>query len=252
MSDIRSAKDQHNQDIQEYLRQWESKPLLQEVYMLFYQEIFRYLRTDITGDTVELGSGIGNLKRAIPNVVTTDIFPNTWIDRVENAYALTYAPQSVAHLILFDVFHHLEFPGTALAEFLRVLKPGGRVIIFDPAVSLLGFLVYGLCHPEPIGWSKPITWQEPRGFDPYAAAYYAAQGNSARIFFSDAYAKDLQSWRFVIKKRMSAISYVAAGGYRAPQMYPMSFLGAMRWVDRLCDQFPALFATRLLVVLEKP
>jgi hypothetical protein len=47
----------------------------------------------------------------IPECVTTDIFPNPWLDRVENAYALNFADASVGNLILFDVFHHLEFPG---------------------------------------------------------------------------------------------------------------------------------------------
>ena len=64
--------------------------------------------------------------------------------------ALTFADESVANLILFDVWHHLEYPGTALAEFQRVLAKGGRLVIFDPAMGLLGRAVYGLCHHEPL------------------------------------------------------------------------------------------------------
>jgi len=40
------------------------------------------------------------------------------------------------------VFHHLEFPGTALAEFARVLRPGGRVVIFEPGLGVLGGFAY--------------------------------------------------------------------------------------------------------------
>ena len=30
-----------------------------------------------------------------------------------------------SNLILFDVWHHLEYPGSAMAEFARVLAPKG-------------------------------------------------------------------------------------------------------------------------------
>ena len=57
-----------------------------------------------------------------------------------------------------SVFHHLEFPGTVLKEFKRVLTQGGRIIIFEPAVSLLGSLIYGVFHHEPTILMKKIKW----------------------------------------------------------------------------------------------
>ena len=71
------------------------------------------------GSVVELGSGIGNIKEVIPKCLCTDLFPNPWLDYVENAYALSFGSASVSNLILFDVFHHLKYPGTALQEFHR-------------------------------------------------------------------------------------------------------------------------------------
>jgi hypothetical protein len=59
-----------------------------------------------------------------------------------------------------DVWHHLEHPANALAEFRRVLVPRGRVIILEPAMSVVGRLVYGNCHHEP--WASTrlclISW----------------------------------------------------------------------------------------------
>lgn len=242
---------QHNREIQANLESWRRKPLLQEIYRDFYAEIARELRRDLPGETVEIGSGIGNLKSVMPEAVATDIFPNPWLDRVENAYVLSFAAESVANLILFDVWHHLQYPGTALAEFRRVLAKGGRLIIFDPAMGALGRLVYGMFHHEPLGLKQPIQWLAPKDFSPDEMSYYAAQGNAQRIFLSENFAAELENWRVVRRHLMAAIPYVASGGFSGPQLYPKGFLPFLRRIDRLANWAPTLFATRLLVVLEK-
>lgn len=242
---------QHNLEIQANARRWRRKPLLREIYRRFYVEIAKEVRRDLQGETVEIGSGIGNLKSVMPDALATDLFPNPWLDRIENAYALSFADGSVANLILFDVWHHLEYPGTALAEFHRVLATGGRLVIFDPAMGMLGRIVYGLFHHEPLGLRDEICWWAPTGFSPAEMTYYAAQGNAQRVFFSDKWVSRLGSWRVVRRTLWAAISYAASGGFRGPQLYPRSLLPAMRALDRLASYCPSWFATRLLVALEK-
>jgi hypothetical protein len=95
------------------------EPGLRAVYGRFYREIASSIRRDAGGRIVDLGSRLGNLKAVIPDCITTYISPNPWIERVEDG-----------NLILFEVWHHLQFPGSALKEFRSVLTPGGRVIIF--------------------------------------------------------------------------------------------------------------------------
>jgi SAM-dependent methyltransferase len=242
---------QHNLEIHANAEHWRRKPLLQEIYRGFYLEIEKELRRDLPGETVEIGSGIGNLKNVVPDALTTDLFPNPWIDRIENAYALSFADGSVANLILFDVWHHLQYPGTALAEFHRVLTPGGRLVIFDPAMGMLGRIVFGLFHHEALGLRDEICWWAPAGFSPTDMTYYAAQGNAQRVFVSDEWVSRLDSWRTVRRSLWAAIPYIASGGFSGPQLYPRSLLPALRALDRAASCFPALFATRLLVALEK-
>lgn len=242
---------QHNLEIHANAEHWRRKPLLQKIYRDFYLEIAKELRHDQPGKTVEIGSGIGNLKSVVPHAVATDLFPNPWLDRIENAYALTFADGSVANLILFDVWHHLEYPGTALAEFHRVLTPGGRLVIFDPAMGILGRIVYGLFHHEPLGLRDEIRWSAPPDFSPTQMRYYAAQGNAHRIFFSERWSARLGDWRMVRQSLLPAISYVASGGFSGPQLYPQSLLPAMRAVDHIASCVPGWFATRLLLSLEK-
>jgi SAM-dependent methyltransferase len=199
---------------------------------------------------MELGSGMGNIKEVIPDCITTDLFPNAWLDRVENAYALSDATGSLSNIILFDVFHHLRHPCTALQEFHRVLVPGGRVVMLEPGFGALGRLIYEKFHHEPCGFDLEIEWLAPSGFDPCTDQYYAAQGNAWR-FAKEFQALDVKGFRVVIDHPMSAVSYVASGGFRGPQLYPDFLHPAMRMADTLLSTFPALFATRLLMVLEK-
>ena len=162
---------------------WEQKSSLRRVYDCFHHVIRRHINWIPNRPIVELGSGIGCIKQVIPECTTTDIFRSPWLDRQENAYSLSFPNKSLSNLILFDVWHHLEYPGAALQEFWRVLMPGGRVILFEPAISAVGKLVYGSpFHPEPLGLREPIQWHPPLNFEPNKAPYFAAQSRATRIF----------------------------------------------------------------------
>src|ERR1700730_2279149 len=145
-----TSSEQHNIEIQQNREFWRKKPVLRKVYSQFYREIAARLDSAIPGLVVELGSGMGNGKEYVPQCITTDIFSNPWLDRVENAYELSFENETVGHLILFDVWHHLQYPGTARREFSRVLAPNGRIIIFEPSMGLVGRFVFGCFHHEPL------------------------------------------------------------------------------------------------------
>jgi SAM-dependent methyltransferase len=193
---------------------------------------------------------MGNIKEHIPDCITTDVFPNPWLDRVENAYALTFNDETVSNLVLFDVWHHLQYPGEALREFSRVLVKGGRIVIFDPAMGFLGRFVFGRFHHEPLGLDQDIQWSGGDGFRPEAPGYYAAQGNASRVFTGDKFRTQLGGWRVTEVKYYSALAYLGTGGLRGPQLYPAMFLPLFNHVDAFLSRVPAL-ASRMLVVLDK-
>jgi SAM-dependent methyltransferase len=243
--------DLHQDFITKNSEYWNQKPLLRILYGDFYRLIAQKLSNLPDAKIVELGSGLGNIREVIPNCLRTDLFPNPWIDQVENAYKLSFAEESVSDLILTDVFHHLKYPGTALNEFARVLRKGGRVILLEPCISALGLLVYGLFHDEPIAITKEIEWNAPEDWSSEKIDYYAAQGNASRIFLGNKFRLKLANWQKVETLRLSAIAYAASGGFSKPQLYPTSMLPMIKNLEKVLDLFPAFFATRLLVVLEK-
>lgn len=240
----------HNELIDKNHQLWNRKPLLRIVYTDLYQQMKKQL-SHVSGKTVELGSGMGSIRETLPDCILTDLFAYPWIDQVENAYQLSFEKKSVANLLMVDVFHHFRYPGNALQEFQRVLNSGGRVIMMEPALSLLGNIVYGLLHVEPIGEAKDITWLAPENKKIDDLDYYAAQGNATRIFVQKYFAEQLSDWKIIKVERIAALAYAASGGYSGPQLYPTFAYRFIKWIEKLLQFFPALFATRLLVVLEK-
>jgi SAM-dependent methyltransferase len=243
--------DLHQGSIEKNYEYWNQKPILKILYGDFYRLIAAQLSNLPDAKIVELGSGLGNIREFIPNCLRTDLFPNPWIDQIENAYHLSFPDESVSDLILTDVFHHLKYPGTALKECSRVLRKGGRVILLEPCMSALGLLVYGALHDEPIAVTKEIAWEAPEGWSPEQIDYYAAQGNASRVFLGKKFRHNLGDWRTIKTQRLSAIAYAASGGFSKPQLYPTPALPVIRKLEKVLDLLPTLFATRLLITLQK-
>jgi SAM-dependent methyltransferase len=243
--------DQHQIELRKNLLGWQNKPLLQQIYRGFYKKIIDLIDPTAIGPTVELGSGIGNLKIHLPNAIGTDLFPNPWLDLSCDAYELPFASGSVSHLVLFDVFHHLRAPKAFLNEARRVLTANGRVILFEPFVSWSSRPVYSVFHHEPIGWRDKIDFSDrlerPRD-------YYAAQGNATRLFFrrSKKMRDKLGDWKIFHAEAFASFAYLLSGGYSRPAFYPARLLPTLQGFDEKLSRWPKLFGARCLVGLQPP
>jgi SAM-dependent methyltransferase len=237
---------QHQSEIEQNLQAWNGKPLLQKIYAGFYRRILTLIDPAIPGRIVEIGSGIGNLKALLAGAVTTDLFPNPWLDLTCDGYELPFRSGSLSHLVMFDVFHHLRAPNAFLREARRVLGPSGRLVLFEPYMSWTSYPIYGLLHHEPVGWGKPINRAEtlPRPRD-----YYAAQGNATRLFFRKEIPNWPQGWSVFHAEGFSCFHYLFSGGYSKPAFYPESSLDGLRRIEAKLDRWPRLFGGRCLIGL---
>jgi len=236
---------QHRAEIEQNLRSWKAKPLLQEIYAGFYRRILSMIDPAIPGKIVELGSGIGNLKTHLPQALTTDLFPNPWLDLVCDAYELPFPNGTLSHLVLFDVFHHLRAPAAFLREARRALAPSGRVILFEPYISFASQFVYGLLHHEPVAWRAQINLND----SPPPCDYYAAQGNATRLFFRQEIPRWPPGWKVFHVEAFSCFHYLLSGGYSKPAFYPARGLNALRRIDAALSRWPRLFGGRCLIGL---
>jgi SAM-dependent methyltransferase len=245
-----SATETHSRELGNTFEIWQRKPLIRQVYQDFYWLIKGCLVEDLNSCTIELGSGFSGLKTIYSECVATDLFLTPWVDSVENAYQLSFAENSVRNVVMVDVFHHLEFPGDALKECFRVLAPGGRLLLLEPDLSCLGWLVYGLFHHEPLGLWNEIRWHR-NASDSDCLRYYAAQANAHRIFLGREHGNELMGWSIVKTQRLAALSYVLSGGFRKRQLYPTVAYPIMKCFDSVLNCVPQVFSTRLFVVLQK-
>jgi SAM-dependent methyltransferase len=150
----------------EHRRVWERKGVLRVLYDDFYDRIAAACRP---GLTLEIGGGIGNLKRRLADVISTDIQSAPWLDCVADAQRLPFADACAANIVMVDVLHHLEFPIAFFREAARVLRPGGRVLMVEPAITWGSSLFYRLLHHEPVRTSVDVLGDgspDP-GRDPY-------------------------------------------------------------------------------------
>jgi SAM-dependent methyltransferase len=244
---VRKAISQHQTEIERNVISWQGKPLLRQIYDSFYGRILRLIDPGIAGRVVEIGSGIGNLKAHFPATICTDLFPNPWLDMVCDGYELPFTHHSLSHLILFDVFHHLQRPAAVLVEARRALVPSGRLILFEPYISLASLPIYGLFHHEPVAMK---SWIDLTSEPPPERGYYAAQGNATRLFFRREVPNWPDGWNVFHAEGFSSFSYLLSGGYSKSAIYPGSFLPLWQRLDRSLSQWPTVWGSRCLIGLQ--
>jgi len=237
---------------EELLRQhkiiWEQKPILRTLYTSWYKEIAAQL---VSGNTLELGGGSGNFKAFAPHVVSTDVVPLPWIDVVADAQNLPFAHQSFDNIVMFDVLHHIENVTLFFDEALRVLRPGGRLAIMEPYISLASWPIYHFLHPEPVNFKQnPLDWVEP---SPERKPFDANQA-FATILFEQRYSFFQRRYPQFIKRyhrRMSFFAYPLSGGFNNPSLLPMKLVEPVLVLENTLSFMSHFLAFRILVVLEK-
>jgi len=235
-------------DLSEYRTIWSEKLALRAIYHDLYRRLQKACRP---GRTLEVGGGSGNLKSYLGDVVSSDIQSAPWLDVVADAGCLPFTGGSFDNVVFVDVLHHLPNPRRFLAEAARVLKPGGRIVMIEPAITPISSLFYRLFHHEPVVMGIDPLSREALN-DP--ADPWAANQAIPTLLMRDPQRleAELPFFQLVHHEHLSLFTYPLSGGFKRWSLIPASWVPALLVVERsLMAGLGRFMAFRLLAILER-
>jgi len=209
------------------------KAILHDLYDKYCQPFLESAARAPTGAVMlEIGAGTSPLKQRLPGVITSDVAQLDWLDLVCSAYALPFQSGSLDRIFLLFVCHHLGKIETFLNEAVRCLKPGGELVIVDPAITAFSRRYYTI-HVDAMNIDAQ-TWS-------FSGDGRLSDSNIALawiVFFRDRerfailYPQlKLQSVRY-----NTCLCFLLSGGFRIRQLLPTPLLRALfrieNWVIR--------------------
>jgi SAM-dependent methyltransferase len=249
MEQAEGALTAHAEPLADYQTIWARKPVLRAVYDDLFE---RMLALRVPGPSLEIGGGIGGLKARAPDLFSSDIQHAGWLDLVADAQALPFADESLSTILMLDVLHHVQFPARFFAEAARALRPGGRVVMVEPAITPGSSVFYRFFHQEPVRMSAdPLSTGAP---DPARDPYDSNQAIPTLIATRDAarFHAAFPRLRIVQTHWFSFAVYPLSGGFKPWSLIPERAAKPLLHIERALEKtFGRALGFRLLLAIEK-
>jgi SAM-dependent methyltransferase len=235
-------------------RVWEQKPVLRRIYNEeFFARLLSSRKKD--GISIEIGSGPGFFKQLLPEVISTDLVLSKWLDVVADAQMLPFRTAGITYIFGLDTLHHLASPMKLLKEAERILVPGGRLILVEPWVTPLSYLIYRFLHQEECDLSA-LSWEpregqalrEKKAFDGNQAIPYLLFGprNRSKTLGS------IPSLTPLVIEPFCLLAYLLSFGFKPINFLPDALYPAVSRIERVTlPLWRRAAALRVLLVLEK-
>jgi len=207
-----------------------------------------------SGRSLEIGGGSGNFKSFAPDVVSTDILPATWLDSVCDAHSLPFADGCFDNIVMFDVLHHLQRPALFFAEAARVLRPGGRMVMLEPAITLVSHVFYAKFHPELVNMTEDPLAEGP--VNPDCDPYDSNQGIPSLLFGNAArrsvFENRFPEFSITTTQHLALFAYPLSGGFRPWSLIPDCLVAPVTALENtIAPMVGRAMGFRLLTVLER-
>lgn len=225
-----------------------NKPYLKRLYKSWYKLMLDALpEPSSENKVVELGSGGGFLKEINPQIITSDIQPLEHVDLVINAEKLPFKDQELSGMLMLNVFHHIPNPALFLKEAERTLRIGGKIVMIEPANSLLARFIYQHFHHEPFLPDAGMTIEagNPMSNSNQALPY---------IYFErekDYFSKEFPKLKVARIKYHTPFLYILSGGVSRTALLPVWSYQLVQLLERLFQPLSFLLGLFCFVEIEK-
>ena len=230
---------------------WERKETLRLLYRDFHR---RLLESCPEGPVLDIGGGTAHVKDSRSDITCTDILLFPGIDVVADAHRLPFPPGTFSGVVMLDVLHHLERPIEFLHEAARVLKPGGRLAMIEPAMTPLARRFYERVHEEPVDMTAdPFA---PVVINPDRDPFDANQAIPSLLFATEAARRRVEASVPSLRVRsvgwLSLFAYPLSGGFQPWSLIPAALVRPMLALEEAIPELVRRqLAFRMMVVLER-
>jgi len=224
------------------------KTFLNKVYQDSYLK-FKQLLEPISQNMniVELGSGSGFIKEVIPQAISSDILEVPTVDISFSGEKIPFKSQSVDAFLMIDVFHHVKDSKIFLDEMQRCLKPGGKILMIEPANSLWGRFIWINFHHEQF---NPQAGWKVDGEGPMSDA----NGALPWIVFSrdkEKFQNDYPELSIGLFRTHTPLRYLISGGLTLKQLLPGFCYPLIKFLELLLTPFNHWIGMFYLIELKK-
>jgi SAM-dependent methyltransferase len=230
---------------------WRKKASIRLLYRDFHRRLLKHCSD---GPILDIGSGTAHIKNVRPDVISIDILSFPGIDVVADAHRLPFADRCFADVIMLDVLHHLERPIEFLKEASRILRPGGRLAMIEPAMTPVARRFYDYFHEEPVDMSAdPFAMVT---VDPGRDPFDANQAVPSLLFATDRARRRVERTIPALRVRsvdwLSLIAYPLSGGFQEWSLIPATFIApTLAFEGGIPLSVRKFLAFRMMAVLER-
>ncbi len=229
----------------------EKRKMISGVFKEFYDTCSFYNKHFFSGKGIELeiGSGVGQIKKYYPNVITSEVIDSPLVDRVIDAKKMNLEDNSVRVIYGMNCFHHISEPRKFFKECERVLQLGGGVVLIDPYYGFLSNLFYKRAFKTEFFDKTQASWEtETRVMlDANQALSYVVFIRDREIFL-----KEFPHLEIIETKVLNNyVRYVCSGGLNFKQLLPNFFIPVLKALEALMIPVNKFFGLHHVMVLRK-
>lgn len=229
------------------------KPLLRRLFERFYRECREQderLFGNAEGKRLEIGSGSSFIKEVFADVVTSDIKPLPYVDVTARAEALPFPDKGLRAIYAINVFHHLPNPRAFFRELLRVLSPGGGVVMIEPHYGLFARFLFKRLHASE-GYELDVKhWEADKEL---GAMSNANQALSYIVFKRDRaiFEREFPELEIVLDRPHTHLLYLLSGGVNFRKLVPDWAGGALEFAEWLLTPLNPIIAIQHTIVIRR-